>query len=337
MNSKERVVATLTFKQPDRLPVDLWVHRATYLKYSLKLSSLLTHYELDIVRIFGPMDRAFYPEMTNVGEFQDVWGSTWQVLQEGMVGEVKKPALQDISKINEYKVPIDLIKSEWEKHNDLIDKKIQENRKKGKFILGGDVEIFQRMQFVRGTENLFCDLAEGTKDVFIFRDKITEYFKEYLQYWLNKDVDGIMFFDDWGSQRALLISPDMWRKFFKPVYKEMMDMIKKAGKYVFFHTDGYILDLYPEFIELGVDAINSQLWCMGIEKVAEKFAGKITFWGEIDRQNILAFGTPEDIDNAAKRMKDCLYVNGGGLIGQSVAGKDVPLENIEALLNCWNK
>ncbi|MDK2934815.1 MAG: hypothetical protein PWP27_2625, partial [Clostridiales bacterium] len=267
----------------------------------------------------------------------DVWGSTWQVLQEGMVGEVKKPALQDISKINEYKVPIDLIKSEWEKHNDLIDKKIQENRKKGKFILGGDVEIFQRMQFVRGTENLFCDLAEGTKDVFIFRDKITEYFKEYLQYWLNKDVDGIMFFDDWGSQRALLISPDMWRKFFKPVYKEMMDMIKKAGKYVFFHTDGYILDLYPEFIELGVDAINSQLWCMGIEKVAEKFAGKITFWGEIDRQNILAFGTPEDIDNAAKRMKDCLYVNGGGLIGQSVAGKDVPLENIEALLNCWNK
>ncbi|MDK2934730.1 MAG: hypothetical protein PWP27_2540, partial [Clostridiales bacterium] len=102
MNSRERVIATLKFKSPDRVPIDLWTHKATHIIYGEKLQALLNHYETDIVRIFGPMDRAFYPEMTQVGEIKDVWGSTWQVLQEGMVGEVKKPALQDISKINEY-------------------------------------------------------------------------------------------------------------------------------------------------------------------------------------------------------------------------------------------
>ena len=111
---------------------------------------------------------------------------------------------------------------------------------------------------------------------------------------------------------------------------------REAGKKVFFHSDGYILELYPEFIELGVDAINSQLWCMGVEKVAERFAGKITFWGEISRQQTLPFGTPEDIYAAAETMKKELFRN-GGLIGQSEVGGDVSLENVEAVLTAWNR
>jgi len=128
----------------------------------------------------------------------------------------------------------------------------------------------------------------------------------------------------------------MWKNIFKPKYKKLFEVIKKAGKYIFFHSCGYILDLYDEFIELGVDAINSQVWCIGIDKVAQKCAGKITLWGEIDRQRTLAFGTPEDIYREASIMKEKFFINGGGLIGQSLAGKDVSLENIEALLKCWD-
>lgn len=336
MNSKERVIATLEFKNPDKIPVNLWTHGATHLRYGKELDRLIDANELDMVRVFGPMDKSFYPELTHVGEVVDFWGSTWRVLQEGMIGEVKIPALDDITKVREYKVPTDLIESEWKKGADSVDKKIQELRKNNKFILGGAIEVFQRMQFIRGTENLYCDLGDQSEEVIILRDMVVDYFKEYMKYWLKRDVDGIMFFDDWGSQRSLLISPNMWRKIFKPIYKELFDMVKKEGKYIFFHTDGYILDLYPEFIELGVDAINSQVWCMGVDNVA-KFAGKITFWGEIDRQHILSKGSPEDVCNAARIMKEKLFVNGGGLIGQSVAGKDVPLENIEAILNCWNR
>ena len=144
------------------------------------------------------------------------------------------------------------------------------------------------------------------------------------------------FGDDWGTQISLLIAPQSWRNIFKPLYKQLIDKMKAAGKKVFFHSDGYIFDLYPELIELGVDAVNSQLWCMGVEKVAEKYAGKITFWGEISRQSTLPNGTPDEVLKCAATMKQMLRVNGGGLIGQSEINRDVPLENVEALLSAWN-
>lgn len=337
MNSRERVIATLEFKNPDKIPVNLWVSKATYLRYGIELVKMLEKYELDIERVSGPMDKSFYPESFQVGEYKDIWGCTWKVVTEGMFGEVKIPAIDDINRIRDYNPPIDLLESEWEKYNEAVEKKTQEHRKKNKFILGGGIEIFQRMQFIRGAENLFYDIGEQNENVIVLRDMIVEFYKEYLRYWFEKDVDGIMFLDDWGSQSSLLISPKMWRDIFKPVYKELIDMIKKQGKYVFFHTDGYILDLFPDFIEIGVDAINSQLWCMGVENVARKFAGKITFWGEIDRQKILPYGSAKDVCNAARTMKDFLFVNGGGLIGQSIAEVDIPIENIEAILYCWNK
>ncbi len=337
MNSRERVAATLRFKNPDFVPVDMWIHRATQLKYGKDLDALLERYPLDIVRMFGPTDRNFYPEMSDVGDIKDAWGSTWRILRQGINGEVKIPAIDDISKVAAYQTPLEWLEKEWRKHDEVIDQKIESGRRKNRFILGGYIEIFQRMQFIRGTENLLYDLAGEPEGAAILRDKVLEYFKVYLQYWLKKDVDAIYFSDDYGTQRALLISPKMWRAIFKPAYQEIMNIIKESGKFIFYHTCGHVLDLYPEFIELGIDAINSQLHCMGLENVAEKFAGKITFWGEMDRQNLLPCGTPEEIYRSASDMKDKLFVNGGGLIGHSVAGVDVPLENIKAILTCWNR
>lgn len=337
MNSRERVVAALQFKNPDRIPVDMWIHRATQLRYGQDLNALLEEYPLDIVRLFGPSDRNFYPGMSDVGDIKDAWGSTWRVLRQGINGEVKIPAIQDISQIQAYHPPVEWLAQEWEKHNDLIDRKIEEGRRRNRFILGGYVELFQRMQFIRGTENLLYDLGAEPEAAALLRDKVLVYFKEYLEYWLKKDVDAIFFSDDWGTQRSLLISPKMWREIFKPAYQELMGMVKKSGKFIFYHTCGHVLGLYSEFIDLGIDAINSQIHCMGLENIAEKFAGRITFWGEMDRQHLLPFGTPEEICRFAAIMKEKLFVKGGGLIGHSAAGVDVPLENIEAILTCWNR
>jgi uroporphyrinogen decarboxylase len=336
MNSRERVIAALRFQNPDRVPLDMWIHRATQLKYGKDLDALLERYPLDIVRLFGPTDRNFYPEMSDVGDIKDAWGSTWRILRQGINGEVKIPAIGDISKVQEYQTPLEWLAKEWQKHDDLIERKIEAGRKNNKFILGGYIEIFQRMQFIRGTENLLYDLAGEPESAIMLRDKVTDYFKQYLRYWLKKDVDAIYFSDDFGTQRSLLISPKMWREIFKPAYQEMMTIVKGSRKFIFYHTCGHVLALYPEFIELGIDAVNSQIHCMGLENVA-KFAGRITFWGEMDRQNLLPFGMPQDIYHAAGVMKEKLFVSGGGLIGHSVAGVDVPLENIEAILTCWNR
>jgi len=337
VNSRERVIRTLEFKNPDKIPIELWLHTATSLKYGRKLTVILERYPQDIVRITGPTDVSFYPESTMVGEHKDIWGSKWLVLQEGMLGEVKIPAINNISKVSGYEMPYETLKKQWTEKECEIDKKIQQGKSKNQFIVGGEIHLFEKMQSLRGSENLFYDLGLHVGGVKILIDKLVKYYIEYLEnYWFYKDIDAIMFYDDWGSQKSLLISPDMWRKIFKPAYERLFEIVKKAGKYIFFHSCGYILELYDEFIELGVNAINSQVWCMGVENVAQKCAGKITLWGEIDRQKILAFGIPHDIYKAATIMKEKFFLNGGGLIGQSLAGKDVTLENIEALLKCWN-
>ena len=76
---------------------------------------------------------------------------------------------------------------------------------------------------------------------------------------------------------------------------------------------------------------------MGIEKLAKNYKGKITFWGEIDRQRILPFGTPDDIKNEVSRIRKALEDGNGGVIAQCSWGSNDPLENIEMVYRTWSE
>jgi hypothetical protein len=167
------------------------------------------------------------------------------------------------------------------------------------------------------------------------RDILHEFFLKELALWGETEVDGILFMDDWGSQQNLLISPGMWRSFFKPLYQEYCDLIHSKNKYVFFHSDGNIEQIYSDLIEIGVDALNSQLFCMNIEELGRQYKGKITFFGELDRQYILPFGKRDDIRNAVQRVKNALWMAEGGLIAQCEFGLKDPTENIRAVFETW--
>lgn len=326
---------TIEFNNPDRIPLDVWILPAAKMEYGEKLEQICASHETDIISFTGPFDHGFTPEYYTPGKYTDPWGSVWTNIQAGIIGEVKNPVFEDYSKMVGYVNPVSQFKIEFEQNRPALEEKIKLGREKEKFLIGGWISLFERMQYLRGTEELYCDIAAEEAEMFQMIDIIMEFMRGYVAKWLTVDVDAIAFGDDWGTQLSLLISPNSWRTIFKPLYKELIDMIKAAGKKVFFHSDGYIFELYPEFIELGVDAINSQLWCMGVEKVAEKFAGKLTFWGEISRQTTLPSGTPEEVKAAAETMKKYLYKN-GGLIGQSEINRDVPLANVEAMLGAWN-
>lgn len=337
MTSKERVLRTLEFRGPDRLPIDLWTLPGTIWKHGEQVKQLKEKYPTDFASIPGPIDHGTTPELFEVGEFTDDWGCGWRNLQAGIIGEVKNPPLADDEAIEGYKPPIQIFQDKWKEMEPELKKNIQAAREEGKFIIGGCVIVFERLQYLRGTENLYCDIALESEEFDALVEIIRSFYDVYLTHWLTMDVDAIAFNDDWGSQRAMLINPNAWRKLFLPIYEELIGRVKAAGKKVFFHSDGYIMDLYPEFIRLGVDAVNSQLWCMNPQEIAEKYAGKITFWGEISRQTTLPFGTPEEIYTCADTMKKLFYVQGGGLIGQSELGPDVPLENMRAAFSAWNR
>lgn len=335
MNSKERVIRTLEFNGPDRLPLDLWVLSAAKMEYGTQLDKICEKYEFDIVSLVGPFDHGFSPEYYLPGKFIDPWGSEWTNIQAGLIGEVKNPVFADYTAMKGYVNPVTEFGTQFDANATNLQSQIDAARKADKFIIGGWISIFERMQYLRGTEELFCDIAMEEDDMFEMINIVMEYMREYVKRWLALDIDAMAFGDDWGTQISMLISPDTWRAIFRPLYSELIDMIKAAGKKVFFHSDGYIYSIYSDLIEMGVDAVNSQLWCMGVEKVAEKYAGKITFWGEVSRQTTLPSGTPDDIRADVAVMKKNLYAN-GGLIGQSEINRDVPLANIEALLEAWN-
>jgi uroporphyrinogen decarboxylase len=331
MVGRELIERTLQFKSADRIPVDIWVVPAALDRYGERLKNLISRYAVDIGRIENQKVNDDSQNIFYGDTFTDSWGCTFSNLQRGLYGEVKAPPLTDYAKLDHYRPPFSHFREGWERVGETL------NLLRPRYIIASGVNPFERMQFIRGTENLMCDIAEGEAGLFTLLNLVHEYFDGMVERWIKfDDVDAVIFSDDWGSQKALLISPDFWRTVFKPVYKSMMDKVKKAGKQVFVHSDGNISAIYEDFIELGVDAVNSQIWCMDTEDIAGKYAGRITFWGELSRQTTLPYGSRQDVRDAAEKMKHLLRVNGGGLIGQFEMGPDVPLENAEEALICWN-
>ena len=334
MASRERVVKTLRLESPDRAPREVWALPAIGWYRQEEMDELLARFPMDFVHptfSYGVSPRQRGEEY-RPGTFVDAWGSEWQVLEVSRLGEVKRPVLADWSDLDRYELPWELLReADWSQVN-------RSCHETDRFVLAGSrCNIFERMQFLRGTENLFLDLAYGVKEAYRLRDRLHEFNLTELRRWAETDVDGVSFNDDWGTQTALLISPEMWRSFYKPMYQDYCDLIHGAGKFVFFHSDGHIEAIYPDLIELGVDAVNSQLFCMNIEELGRKYRGKITFWGEVDRQRLLPFGTPEEVRAAVRRVRAALDDGRGGVIAQCEWGVKDPKENLLALYDEWNK
>ena len=327
LTSRERVIRTLRFEGVDRPARDVWTLPAAFFGREEELRALLAQYPRD----FGdsgyrnPEDES---PLYQPGEWTDAWGSRWVNIQAGMIGEVKYPAIDDWSKLAHWKPPYHLLGVGFEDVNRTC-------AASDKFILLGLPRPFERLQFVRGPQNVYMDLAWGVKEVFLLLEMIHDYYLRHLQYVVQTDVDGIVFMDDWGSSKALLISPAMWVEYFKPLYKDYCDLAHSHGKFAFMHSDGYIMDIYEHLIEIGVDAINSQLFTMPIEEIGRRFKGRITFWGELDRQYVLPFGTPEEVRAAVERVKRALWDDRGGVIGQAEFNKGYPMENIRAFFEAW--
>ncbi len=335
--SRERVLKALRRETPDRAPRELWALPGVEMFRKEEIDALLAKYPSDfaapdVTTGAGPDVRYGTGYRTRgtpnlIGTYIDEWGCPFTVAEQGVIGEVKEPPLADWSALDTLRPPDEILVMA-----DLgsVDASCAATDRYVK--AGTTVRPFERMQFLRGSENLFMDLAWSSSEVMQLRDLVHEFFLREIELWTETDVDAISFMDDWGSQERLLISPKMWRELFKPLYQDYVDLIHGAGKDVFFHSDGHIFAIIPDLIEIGIDALNSQLFCMDIEEIGQQFAGQITFWGEIDRQWTLPFGTPEYVRAAVRRVRKALDDGQGGVIAQCEWGNDVRAENVAAYL-----
>jgi uroporphyrinogen-III decarboxylase len=150
-------------------------------------------------------------------------------------------------------------------------------------------------------------------------------------------VDMIWAGDDVGSQHEMLISPKMWRRYLKPRMAQFIAELKgiNPNVKVAYHSDGDISRILPELIEIGLDVLNPiQPASMDPAEVKRKYGGQLSFWGTIDEQHTLPFGSPADVNSeVVDRLKT--VGQGGGLILAPThhVQLDTPLENFWAMVN----
>lgn len=332
ISSRELVFNTLNFKNTSgRVPRQLWVLPWAEFTYPKELQEIRNAFEWD----FGGAETTYtnIPKTSGdpceVGEYIDEWGCTFTNIHRGIIGEVKTPIVQDDDWNDSHKTTIP------EGFLSFNPDEVNESYKKtDKFVIANACpRPFEQLQFIRGTANLYMDLMDPPKKMLEFMEKMHDYYCRLMTKWAKTDVDALNMMDDWGSQQNLLISPELWKKYFKPMYKDYIDIAHKHGKKIFMHSDGHILSIIPELIDIGLDALNSQIFCMGVDKLAE-FKGKITFWGEIDRQHLIPEGTLLDIDNAVKSVYNTLWQD-GGCIAQCEFGPGAKPENVYQIYKSW--
>jgi len=183
-------------------------------------------------------------------------------------------------------------------------------------------------------EKVMMDLVTNKDFMNAYLDKLMKWIDEAGTRMVELGVDIIWIGDDFGMQDRMLISPKLFREFFKPRYGYLFQKWKGINPQVriAFHSDGNIEPIIPDFIDLGLDILNPvQPKSMDPARLKRDYGQHLTFWGTVDIQEVMPFGTPEDVVREVK-LRLRTVGKGGGLIISPAHNiqSEVPLENILA-------
>ena len=329
MRRRDLVRRSLEFASPPTVPRQAWVLPWAEEHYPDEVARLRAEFPDDIVASPG----LYLQPLPVVGQryekglYVDEWGCRFVNIHGGVIGIVREPLIREWSDLERFQTPACTLAVDRGAVNAFCASTDQ-------FVLAGTlVRPFERLCFLRTMERALVDLFTRPPEFMELFERLHAHYLAEVEAWAATDVDAIVIMDDWGAQDRMLVSPAIWRELYKPIYRQYCDVARRAGKFVFMHSDGWILDILPDLIDVGVDAMNSQVACMGSEALS-RFRGQITFWGEIDRQVVLSFGSLEDVRRAVGDVRGYLYAH-GGVIAQCEFGPGARPDNVLEVFRCW--
>jgi len=371
MNARERLLASLNHREPDRVPFDIGatpvtgISKTAYenlLKYLgmpeeevgffdvvqqivAPSEAFLQKLEVDVRNVSPNPPSNWKLEINEEGEyyvFRDPWKIKWRMPKNGgfyfdMTEHPLADAfdVEDIEKF-EYPDADDPVRYEG------IREKAMEIRNRGYGVVMSSVSagIFELGGWLRGYANFYADLAGDPEMACKVMDKALEVKMRYWEKVLDIAgdlIDVVQEADDLGSQDRMLISPEMYRKYVKPRHKELFGFIhSKTDAKIFVHSCGSFREVIPDLIEVGVNIINPvQFNVNGMDSAGLKrdFGKDIVFWGGgVDTQRILPKGTVQEVKDCVKRQIETL-APGGGFVFNTVHNiqADVPPQNLVAM------
>ena len=272
MNSRERMLAALTFQPVDKVPLQIHPSPAGLFEHGQKLLDLMRACQHD----FDDQSDLRLPQVPAEdfdadGRYHkirtDEWGTTWEHRLYGVWGYRIGYPLRDLSQLASYHPPeikplegVDLEKA----------RAAGASLRQKYFHLGGGASLFETMQSLRPFEDVLIDITQDTPEINRLADMLLEYNLRIVENALALGVDAISVGDDFGTQQGLLLSPKTWRRFFLPRYRALFEPVKKAGKRIFFHSCGKIDLLLEDLRQAGADTIWPQLPLFDLRSLARR-------------------------------------------------------------------
>ncbi len=337
MDSKQRIRTAFSHREPDRVPVfanfvpekkkELLQHFGMddYYELTLKLGNdMLTTTAGIELSYYGPED-----------EYVCDWGCTWKYFENetGRYTEIVKHPLaddEDGAKLEKYEIPDPEAEDVWMPARRVVEKYGD------KYWICGSVacSIFEAAWYIHGLEETIMDMAANPDYANALFDKVMQFPLKAGLKLIDEGVDMVWLGDDVGMQHAMMMSPDMWRKYLKPRMKALISAFKQRRPdiVVAYHSCGYIMPIIEDLIEVGLDVLNPiQPLAMDPAVVKEQYGDRLSFWGAICVQETLPNGTEQDIrDEVALRMRT-IGKGGGYLMSPAhTVQADTSLDNIFA-------
>ena len=352
MKHRDRILAALNREKPDRCPMQISFtpEFADRLRADMELKGQAVHnphgggntYELeralgeDMLLTSVGWANSYYQED---GDYVDEWGISWTshayetVFGTGSYTEIAGHPLADDAAIASYQPPDP---NRPELYADPA--QVIRDFKNEYWIVGVTVTtIFEAAWALRGLQQTLMDFVLDPDLADALLEIPYQYHLTAAKKLVEMGVDMIWTGDDIGSQHSMMISPRHWRRFLKPRMANFIAELKTINPALKFayHSDGDIRPVIPELIEIGVDVLNPiQPASMDPAEIGKQFGDQLCFWGSIDEQHSLPFGTPESVRAEVLTRLDTLGKNGGLILGPTHHVQlDTPLENFWAMVN----
>lgn len=291
MTSKELVRRAIERTGPERTPV---------LYYNKRLE------RSDVMRTGYAPAAGFCPNDKNRSE----WGFLWERLDDTM-GQPTQPPLREWDDFAHWHPPVANAAGRFNHMHTFV----QEN--KDKYLIGEfGISGLNFITFLRGFEQTMEDFYLEPEKLSTLIDIVYNFEMDIIRGFCQFEIDAIGFGDDLGTQNSLMISPALWREVFKPRYKKQFDLVHSFGKHVYFHSCGYVYDIIPDLIEIGVDVFNfNQPDLLGIDRLNKDFGGTVSFCCPVDHQTIAITGDRQQIFDYVHHMQNTFGSHNGGFIG----------------------
>ena len=329
MTNRERVLASLEHRQPDRVPYNI--------RFTEPARAAMAAYygDPDFESRLGNCLHILHTEPAGSwrevrpGVWEDQFGVQWDRSIDRDIGNVCNVSVT-AETLGDFRFPDPDDATRFECHAQLI-----AGTPDLFHVTDIGFSLYERAWTLAGMENVLLAMMEDPGFVDNLLDRIVEFNLALIEKACTFSIDAMMFGDDWGQQRGLLMGPAAWRRFIKPRIARMYAAVKAHGRRVFIHSCGKVDELFPELIEAGLDVFNPfQPEVIDVYEAKRLHGERLSFYGGISTQRTLPYGTTTDVKDEVKRLLATIGKDGGYIASPAHdVPRDAKPENVAAMVD----